>query len=113
MTIEEILNELADSSNPVTISGGEPMWHIPQLIELVSSLYAQGKTSWLYTGYSYECFSNKVWWDLYCKGVDVVVDGRFEQDKKDSSLRFRGSSNQRIIDLFPTFARDEIVLWED
>ena len=47
------------------------------------------------------------------KLIDVIVDGRYIEEKKDISLRFRGSSNQRIIDMKKTAETGEIVLWEE
>lgn len=114
MAINDIAKAIADSSNNVTISGGEPMKqfiHVRRLVNYLRSF--QGKTAWLYTGYRFEDYMWEVWADLCKAGVTVVVDGRFEQDKKDSNLRFRGSSNQRIIDLVQTMKRGEIVLWDD
>lgn len=49
----------------------------------------------------------------YLGYLDVLVDGPFVEEKKDLSLRFRGSSNQRLIDMKKTLAANEIVLWED
>ena len=114
MTVEEIVESLSTSTNNVTISGGEPLCqHHEDLLELVYQLGKQGKTCWLYTGFSYESFNWRMWWQLYALGVTVVVDGDFQQDKKDSSLLFRGSSNQRLIDLEKTLAMDKVVLWEE
>ena len=55
-------------------------------------------------------------WEItreYISYLDVLVDGPFIQEKKDLSLRFRGSSNQRIIDVPASLQKGEIVLWED
>ena len=74
---------------------------------------------WAYTGFTLEEL-----WDENCRGccevteqllklIDVIVDGRYIEEKKDISLRFRGSSNQRIIDMKKTAETGEIVLWEE
>lgn len=110
----------------VSILGGEPL--APENNEEISSLIYclkhefPSKDIWLYTGYKYEdlmlgqdtCFNVKVNQDvletckdgyhLFCQSlaittVDVLVDGQFEKDKKDLRLKFRGSSNQRILDM--------------
>jgi anaerobic ribonucleoside-triphosphate reductase activating protein len=113
MTVGEIVESLSTSSNNVTISGGEPLMQHEDVIELVYQLGKQGKTCWLYTGFSYESFNWRMWWQLCVSGLTVVVDGDFKQDKKDSTLLFRGSSNQRIIDLEKTLRSNEVVLWEE
>ena len=112
MTTEEIRYALADSSNHVTISGGEPMVQ-PDLSDLVWRLRQDHKSVWIYTGYRYEDVPKGAWEELYWYGADVVVDGRYEADKRDLTLQFRGSSNQRIIDLGKTLEANKIVLWED
>lgn len=114
MEISDITRKLVNSPNDVTISGGEPMRQFSQVLKLVRNLCSsQGKSVWLYTGYRFEDVMLEVWDELCKAGVSVVVDGRFELDKKDSNLRFRGSSNQRIIDLVKTIQNREIVLWEE
>lgn len=113
----QVRNELRDSTNDVTISGGEPFNQISPLIDLVARLRRQdGKDIWIYTGYTYEYLVNEyphiIYW-LSTAGVEVIVDGRFEEDKKDPNLRFRGSSNQRLIDLKKSFEQKKVVLWEE
>jgi anaerobic ribonucleoside-triphosphate reductase activating protein len=113
MTVEEVAKSLSTSTNNVTISGGEPMWQFDEMIELVYALANQGKTCWLYTGFQYASVDWRTWWQLHAAGVIVVIDGRFDERLKDSSLLFRGSANQRIIDLEKTLNANEVVLWEE
>ena len=107
----------------LTLLGGEPMEYVNQqgllpLLHKVRERYPE-KTIWCYTGYSYEKdiledFCRK-WMEtkemLSC--LDVIVDGEFVEELKDISLRFRGSSNQRIIDVKKSMQTGKIVQWED
>jgi anaerobic ribonucleoside-triphosphate reductase activating protein len=118
MTVEELAKEFKDSTNHVTISGGEPFINVQGLFNIILELQADHpeKRFWIYTGFRYEELEElnprllKVLSEL---GVEVIVDGRFEEDKKDLTLQFRGSSNQRIIDLPKTIANGKITLWEE
>lgn len=85
----------------VTLSGGEPFESAKGLIPLVSSIKQLGKDVWTYTGYTLEeLLSSEDGFKLNLLYLtDVLIDGRFEENKKDVSLFFRGSSNQRIIDM--------------
>ena len=103
--------ELMDHSYVAGLSllGGEPFEHINQqgllpLVKIVKEKFPD-KNIWCYSGYTFEndiidrmC---KEWKETpeFLSYIDVLVDGKFEEDKKDLSLRFRGSSNQRIIDV--------------
>ncbi|MBR2680241.1 MAG: anaerobic ribonucleoside-triphosphate reductase activating protein [Exiguobacterium sp.] len=83
----------------VTISGGEPFLQSSALAELVKACKWLGKNVWVYTGYTLEQLE-----EMHDEAIqtvldyaDVLVDGRYEQSLRDMGLRFRGSSNQRII----------------
>lgn len=96
----------------ISILGGDPFE--PENIEMVTDLcYSikksySDKTIWIYTGYVYEDIK-----DLeIMKYIDVLVDGPFIESLKDISLKFRGSSNQRIIDIPATRSSGKITLWE-
>lgn len=108
--IGEIVNELSNSSNDVTISGGEPLDQFDSLIHLCSQLRREGKRIWVYTGNVVD--PTKDIYKALAEYVDVIVDGRFVIERKDSDLLFRGSSNQRIIDLPKSVKKGQIVLWE-
>lgn len=112
VTAKEIADQLKNSNNNVTISGGEPLEQIQEVTELLSELHKQGKDAWLYTGYTFENIGMGIWLILYANGVTVVVDGTFQEDKKDLTLQFRGSSNQRLIDLEKSLKAGHVVLWE-
>jgi anaerobic ribonucleoside-triphosphate reductase activating protein len=108
-TVEDVVEELSDSSNNVTISGGEPFDQYDDLLELCRLFYEQGKTVWVYTGNVVN--PEKLIYEELMYYVEVIVDGRFVEEKKDSSLLFRGSSNQRIIDLRWSVLMGEIIEW--
>ena len=97
----------------LTILGGEPFQNEEDLIPIVKEIKEKvDKPIWVYTGYTYEyLFEFKKKTELL-KLVDVLVDGLFELDKKDLKLRFRGSSNQRIIDVQKSLKKGEVVLYE-
>ena len=101
-----------DHITGLSILGGDPFE--PENIEVLTSLCRLVKTDfpkktiWIYTGYLYEDFKDH----SIMEYIDVLVDGPFIEDLKDISLQFRGSSNQRIIDVKETRKRGEIVLWD-
>lgn len=107
----------------LSLLGGEPFEPENQrellpFVKNVKALYP-GKTIWCYTGNHFEqeilrpgCGRCEVT-DEFLQYIDVLVDGDFVQDKYDISLRFRGSSNQRIIDMNRTRAAGHVVLWQD
>ena len=107
----DVINELAESDNDVTISGGEPLDQLEDLVEFTRRLKSQGKNVWVYTGNVVD--PTKFIYRVLAQYVDVIVDGRFVEELKDSDLLFRGSSNQRIINLPKSVEAEEIVLWEE
>lgn len=122
-TEEEILGMLAPAYiRGLTLLGGEPFEPENQraLLPFVKRMKEKypAKDLWVFSGFTYEelkqdgshprCEAT----DELLSLSDVLVDGRYVEAKKDISLRFRGSSNQRIIDLNLTRERGEIVLWE-
>lgn len=81
-----------------SILGGEPLQQsVREMITFIQSLHKVQKPIWMWTGYKFEELTERQMQIVQL--VDVLVDGPFEKDKADPSLRFRGSSNQRIIDV--------------
>lgn len=108
---QEIFAELdKDYVSGITFSGGDPLHEaniqgVTSLAEEIRRKYPD-KTIWLYTGYVWRTIK-----DLeIVKYLDVVVDGRFEKDKKDNMLHWRGSANQFVIDVKNTLKIGELVL---
>jgi anaerobic ribonucleoside-triphosphate reductase activating protein len=113
MDVSEIYNEIKDSPHNVTISGGDPLLQWIELKELLKLItHTSDKTIWVYTGFKWEELSSYKQFEL-AQYVDVLVDGRFELDKKDLTLPFRGSSNQRLIDVRKSVKENKVVLWEE
>ena len=99
----------------VTILGGDPME--PENIDTVEKICfatkLMHKNVWVYSGYTLEQLWQRYTERDFWHNIDVLVDGRFIEELKDLSLQFRGSRNQRLINLPETFRTGDIVLWED
>ena len=95
----------------LTILGGEPFENAEDLISLLRKIKTN-KSIWIYSGYTYEyLIKNNKTLELL-KLIDVLVDGPFIEDLKDLNLYYRGSRNQRIIDVKESLLNDELILLE-
>lgn len=110
-TITEILSIIEYNRFDVTFSGGDPLLQIDALTLLSKEIKQKlGKNIWCYTGFYWETLiANEKFRELL-NYVDVVVDSPFILARRDTSLRFRGSSNQRIIDVKQSLATRMVVL---
>jgi anaerobic ribonucleoside-triphosphate reductase activating protein len=97
----------------LTLSGGDPLFknNRDTILEVCKTMkrFLPNKDIWLYTGYKFEDIE-----DLdVIKYVDYIVDDKFDINKRDITLAFKGSSNQRIIDVKSTLETGEVVLYKD
>lgn len=125
---EEVENYVISALSPqyikgFTLLGGDPFEPENQVtlapfLEKIRSVYPD-KSIWCYTGYDYEkdlLTGKKGNAELVMRmlnSIDVLVDGRFVEELKDLNLRFRGSSNQRIICVPQSLGQDKVVLWDE
>ncbi len=121
---EDILKALAPSYiKGFSVLGGEPFEPENQqvlcnVLERIKLAYPD-KNIWCYSGYNFESeiLAGKLGsWDItqrMLNCIDILVDGEFVEVLKSPSLRFRGSSNQRIIDVKKSIQADELVLWDE
>lgn len=99
MTVDEIVRRVVENDYDVTFSGGDPLYQAEALAVLAKALVDRGRRIWCYTGYSFEKLVADDRFNPLLDFFDVVVDGRFEQDKRNTDLLFRGSENQRLVDV--------------
>ena len=123
-TIDKILEMMKPSHiKGLTLLGGEPFepQNQPEIVKLLRQLktvYPE-KSVWAFSGYLFDedILAGRLGpWEItneYLKYLDVLVDGPFVMEKKDLNLRFRGSSNQRLIDVPASLREHRVVLWED
>ena len=123
-TIDEILGLLQpDYVQGLTLLGGEPFdpRNQPAIVELLRQIKAKypNKSIWAFTGYLFDRdilpgrLGESAITREYLSYLDVLVDGPFIQARKNLTLRFRGSDNQRLIDVPASLSRGEVVLWQD
>ena len=99
MTVDQLMRRIIDNDFNVTFSGGDPLYQLQPLTTLARAIKAAGKTIWCYTGFIYEDLLADSRYGEILSLIDVLVDGPFILALRDTDLRFRGSSNQRIISL--------------
>lgn len=111
---DEVMDCLSDANiSGLSVLGGEPFDNLVGLKEFITKVRANSeKDIWIYSGYTFEELLEKDGAMDVLKNIDVLVDGRFVEDLKDLKLKFRGSSNQRIIDVKRTLEEDEILLMD-
>ena len=109
---QEIFEQLDKSYiSGLTFSGGDPLFScnrtaVRQLAEEIKAKYPD-KTIWLYTGFTWEAVRN----DPVMQYVDVLVDGEFQQETFDANLLWKGSANQRVIDVPESLKQENVVLF--
>lgn len=112
--VKEAIDEL-QFQDGITFSGGDPIYQIEPCLEIAKYCKNKGYNIWCYTGFTYEelmKMDNPAILE-FLSLVDVLVDGRFILKEKSLDLHFKGSRNQRIIDMPKTLQKKEVVLKEE
>lgn len=116
---EEVIDKIKSLKlqKGITLSGGEPFLQPEALEKVAKEAKSKGLDVWAYTGFTFEQLLDKNNESYFknlnlLRNVDVLVDGKFIEEKKDISLKFRGSSNQRIIDVGRSLKNNKVFLNE-
>jgi len=114
MTVDEVYEKITRYFTNITFIGGEPMLQSVALTILAEKIKRNtNKTIWLYSGHTYEDIINKNIYFQLLRYCDILVDGKYNKNFFVNNLKFRGSTNQRIIDIKKSFSKNEIVLWKE
>ncbi len=105
--IDEI--EKAQLQSGLTLSGGEPFLQAEALIPIAQAAKQKGLNLWAYSGFTFEALCQDPQKKALLMLLDVLVDGRFEQSQKDYRLQFKGSKNQRIIDVQESLRQGKVI----
>ncbi|MGC6769496.1 anaerobic ribonucleoside-triphosphate reductase activating protein [Enterococcus sp. LJL51] len=114
---EKIIEDLShDYVQGITLLGGEPFLNTEVCLKVVNRIHQEfgiKKDIWSWSGYTFEELLLETPDKLELLGkIDILVDGRFELSKRNLNLQFRGSSNQRIIDVKKSLAAGKAVIWD-
>ena len=116
MTTDDIMRVIeADPYANVTFTGGDPMYQPEGFAELARAIRQRTpeKNIWCYTGFTFEQLINNPRQKALLELIDVLVDGPFIKAERDESLLFRGSRNQRLVDVQPSLKQGRVVLYSD
>lgn len=115
VTVDEVMQTVLYNENNVTFSGGDPVYQAEAIIPLARAIKEAGLNIWCYTGFTFEQLREgieevpKEILDEFLGLVDVLVDGPFVLAQRDISLLFRGSANQRVIDVRRSLTSEHII----
>lgn len=113
--IKEIEDEIQKDHllSGITLSGGEPFCKIRECTRLARFAHSIGLNVWVYSGYEYEQIISDPIKKCLLENCDVLVDGEFILDQRDITLNYRGSRNQRVIDIQRSLKAKKIILYEE
>ena len=112
----EAIDELKYQTG-ITFSGGDPMFQPEACYEIAKYCKNKGYNIWVYTGFKYEDLlklaKKKPIYKKFLEQIDVLVDGKYIEKERDLNLLFRGSRNQRLIDMKKTLKENKVVLFDE
>lgn len=110
--VDEVIEELKKIKNQdgITLSGGDPVCQSDACYEISKAVHEMGLNVWCYTGFTYEQMLANPKARRLLDQIDVLVDGKFIQEEKSYDIYFRGSRNQRIIDVPKSLEQEQVVL---
>lgn len=110
--VDEVIAELQKVKNQdgITLSGGDPVCQSDACYEISKAAHEMGLNVWCYTGFTYEQMLLNPKAKRLLEQIDVLVDGKFMLEEKSYDIYFRGSRNQRIIDVKKSLEEDKVIL---
>ena len=112
----EAIDEL-EAQSGITFSGGDPMFQPEACLRIAEHCKEKGYNIWVYTGFTFEELLKmakiRPVYLKFLEKIDVLVDGRFIEEEKDLNVLFRGSRNQRLIDMPKTLETGKVVLFDE
>lgn len=112
--VEKVIEALKEIKNQdgLTLSGGDPVCQSEACTQIAKAAHEMGLNVWCYTGFTYETMLQNPKHKELLKEIDVLVDGKFILEEKSYDLYFKGSRNQRIIDVKKSLTEERVVLVE-
>ncbi len=113
--IEDIKNEIRELElqDGITLSGGDPFYQLEAMLEVLKVSKEVGLNTWVYSGFLYDDLvkisKEKDIYREILELIDVLVDGKFDLDKRSFDVKFRGSSNQRLIDVRESLRKNKVI----
>lgn len=109
--VDKIIKEIDENPllDGITLSGGEPMLQVEPLIELLKAVKQRNLNIVIYSGFTYEQIISDAKMKSLLELCDMLIDGKFEQDKKSLALLYCGSSNQRLINIQESLKQNKVV----
>lgn len=110
--VEDCIEQIKEAplQSGLTLSGGEPFLQAEALIPIVKAAKEKGLNVWAYSGFTFEALLKDQKKRQLLELLDVLVDGKFIEAQKDYRLKFKGSKNQRIIDVAKSLKQNTVIL---